>query len=446
MKQRISIALAVVLFASALFATSVALADGHRGVATPHAIALRLEPPYVTVGSTAKIIATFTPGVDVESLLVSIWLPPEVRTDPDSAWINRWREKARKGEAIVVSTAAIFPKPGRYPVGVSYWHADTHGPWVLRANTIGFYILVPGGIETVKPKEELPYRSRAPKGVQNMPGGEPLFCFPIKTKMNSASDSMVSRHPEKVGNDSIVTAFETLPSAGSKETATIVIAEGNSLVQQPEGREPVVYSAGDTIVVEWDSGDCYLNGRIYQSRRPSPPKNFPVTQLKQMYGKVPSVLDYVRTHHGDETVVWNEADRQWEKKKGVLTREVARRYMSALENGKTVDEAAAGALSTLRANSLVDSAWLSERPRPPRSQTSIIFVKWAGMWVNEILTLRPSMRLDWTQQAGMTLDTFRGFVSMLKTLERKGPVRIELRGGGVVHMWGKEAAKRSGKS
>jgi hypothetical protein len=216
MKQRISIALAVVLFASALFATSVALADGHRGVATPHAIALRLEPPYVTAGSTAKIIATFTPGVDVESLLVSIWLTPEVRTDPDSAWINRWREKARKGEAIVVSTAAIFPKPGRYPVGVSYWHADTHGPWVLRANTIGFYILVPGGIETVKPQDELPYRfDRAPKGVQNMPGGEPLFCFPIKTKMNSARDSMVSRHPEKVGKDSIVTAFETLPSAGN---------------------------------------------------------------------------------------------------------------------------------------------------------------------------------------------------------------------------------------
>lgn len=68
-----------------------------------------------------------------------------------------------------------------------------------------------------------------------------------------------------------------------KETATIVIAQGNSLLWQPEGRESLVYGPGDTIVAEWDNGDCYLNGRIDQSRVPPPPKDFPVTLVKQMY-------------------------------------------------------------------------------------------------------------------------------------------------------------------
>lgn len=56
------------------------------------------------------------------------------------------------------------------------------------------------------------------------------------------------------------------------------------------------------------------------------------------------------------------------------------------------------------------------------------------------------MSLAWPEVKPMTLDRFRDFVSVLKGLERKGPARIELRGGGVDYMWGRDAAKRRGKS
>ena len=233
MKRRIPTSLAIVLSSFALLAASVALADGHRVVAPPHAIALKLEPSYVTAGSTAKVIATFTPGVDIESLRVNIWLDPEVRTDPACPRIIEWREKARKGEAIVVSAAAMFSKPGRYLVGVSYWHAETHGPWVLRANTINFHILVPGGIETVKPEDKLPsLMKEAPDGMVDTVREGQLLHFPVGAQTGSARDSMVGKRPGGAGGDSIVTAFVTLSSAGNTLWAetTRIIATCDKLI------------------------------------------------------------------------------------------------------------------------------------------------------------------------------------------------------------------------
>ena len=153
----------------------------------------------------------------------------------------------------------------------------------------------------------------------------------------------------------------------TKQTATIVIAEGNSLLWQPEGRESVVYGAGDSVLVEWDNGTCYVNGQIFQSPRSVPPTIYSVKQLKLLYGGVPSVQEYVRSHAGDETEAWNKAYRKWEKRMGLLTREAARQYMSKLKSGKAADAAAEAAVSTLRASSLVASARVDERSRLVRA-------------------------------------------------------------------------------
>jgi len=125
----------------------------------------------------------------------------------------------------------------------------------------------------------------------------------------------------------------------TKHTAMIVIAEDNSLLWQPEGREPVVYGAGDSVLVEWDNGTCCVNGQIFQSPLPAPPTIYSVKQLKLFYGGVPSVQEYVRSHGGDETEAWNKAYRQWEKRMGLLTRAAARQYMSKLKSGKAADAA-----------------------------------------------------------------------------------------------------------
>jgi hypothetical protein len=60
--------------------------------------------------------------------------------------------------------------------------------------------------------------------------------------------------------------------------------------------------------------------------------------------------------------------------------------------------------------------------------------------------LTPSMDLGWPQPYPMTLNDFRAFVDMFRSLEHKGPITIELRGGSVLYITGPDALKRRGKS
>lgn len=247
----------------------------------------------------------------------------------------------------------------------------------------------------------------------------------------------------------VLLVFWAVPGCSSSEsrhTATIVIAEGNSLLYKRVGKnEPIIrYGAGDRVVVELENDTCYVNGKPHWPQPQLPPEMDSLDVLKRSYGRVPAVLEYVKSHRGDETEVWNEAYRSWEKQRQSLHSKVARRYMSDLRNGQTPDAAEDSALVALRASPLVASARVDERLLGP-SRIRRIQVRWAGIDDEVGLLFEPNL-LPTPPPPRMTLDGFKDFVHLLRSLERKGPVMIELRGGNLNYISGEEAVRRRSKS
>jgi hypothetical protein len=205
----------LVLFSSVFVVTGVTFADEHL-VGMPHSITVRLEPSYVNVGDSVKIIATFIPCVDVESLQVRLWLPAEFVGKENPVLIRELRSKAKKGEEIVISGRGVAPKAGLYDVQVSYLHRDPKWPRALNADVLDFPISIPGGrVPARRVEDELPYRLKeAPEGIGDKLGGGQLLHFPAGGKTSSARDSMFTKCPRVARADSITTVFVTLPSAG----------------------------------------------------------------------------------------------------------------------------------------------------------------------------------------------------------------------------------------
>ncbi|MCX5801568.1 MAG: hypothetical protein NTX17_09310 [Candidatus Eisenbacteria bacterium] len=234
-------------------------------------------------------------------------------------------------------------------------------------------------------------------------------------------------------------------STESKHSATIVIAEGNSLVYKKAGpNEPTTfYGTGSRIVVELIGDTCYVNGQAYLPQPAVPPTVYPLETLKSKYGKVPFVLEYVRGHSGDETEVWNEACREWEEQPLLLAREVVRRYASDVRSHSMTPEAAADtAVATLRASPFVVSAHEDERSRQGNLVCRMISVQWAGESDWELLLLDPHPILDWPRPKPMKLEEFKSFVHLLRSLEGKGPVTIELKGGNLNYISGPGTRER----
>jgi hypothetical protein len=209
MKQRGSaIVVATLVFCAVLGARTASCTPIWAGM--PHTVTLELEPPYVAAGSTARLVATLIPCVDVESLYVEIWLPPALRTDPDSARIGEWRQKAKKGERVVIAGEAVFREAGVYVVQVSYWHRDPRwrktGPG--RGDVINFPISIPGGMMTgQRAADKPPYQVKeAPEGVQDTLGGEPLLHFPASGKISASMPHTISLRlePDSVSVDATV--------------------------------------------------------------------------------------------------------------------------------------------------------------------------------------------------------------------------------------------------
>jgi hypothetical protein len=226
-----------------------------------------------------------------------------------------------------------------------------------------------------------------------------------------------------------------------------VIAEGNSLLfQSTEEAEPVRYGTGDLLIVEWDNDTCYVNGRIYSPLPPEAPKPHSVEALEGLYGRVPSVAEYVRSHSGDKVQLWNEAYRQWQDQCRLLVREAARQYTSAVESGKLPDAVADSVLVMLRTSPIVASARVDARSRGAAAPTRIIQVRFAGLDDEGIIMLSPHPILDVPAPRPMTVDEFKSLVQILRKLERKRPTTIELKAGSINLFSGPEALKRSGKS
>jgi hypothetical protein len=193
MRWGISLVLAVVVVPGMALTADVASAQGHY-YGTPHSIEIKFEPAYVNVGDTVKVIATFAPRVDIESVLVSVTLPLEARVDSSGGVIREWREKVRKDEAIALSGSAVFPEPGLYKVQVSYSHPDPDRRASRRVGVSDFHFVVPGGVPTARPEDDVPVRMDAARlGARGALVRRESVRSPVQTGMGPARDSIAVR-------------------------------------------------------------------------------------------------------------------------------------------------------------------------------------------------------------------------------------------------------------
>jgi len=218
MNRRISIALAVVVVSFTALATDTASAQGHHSYGMPHTITVRFEPPYVKVGDTVNVITTFVPCVDIESLYVDVWLPPEVRVDSTGGNIRGLRGRVKKDEPMVISGRAVFPKPGLYLLEVGYAHFDPRRRHERRTETRNFRFLIPGGILTPRPKDEVPiWVDRAPEGAEGASRGETASRYRVLPGKGSARDSTVGKCQGGVGGDSTPAELASPSTGGNLE-------------------------------------------------------------------------------------------------------------------------------------------------------------------------------------------------------------------------------------
>jgi len=207
--------LVLVLLSFVLICVEVAFADEHL-TGLPHSISVRLEPSYVNVGDSVKVIATFIPCVDVESLRIRLWLPGEFVSKGNTALIREFRVKAKKGERIEIAGRGVAPKAGLYDVQVSYSHPDPKWRRSIDADVVDFPIEIPGGVVTDRRAESGPpyLLKEAPDAIGDTFDVGHVLQVPASGKMSSERDSMFRRWPRIVGTDSITTSFVTLPVAG----------------------------------------------------------------------------------------------------------------------------------------------------------------------------------------------------------------------------------------
>jgi hypothetical protein len=228
-------------------------------------------------------------------------------------------------------------------------------------------------------------------------------------------------------------------SDGSQTRATITVAEGNLLVYQTWDRT-IVYKGGDTVQLEWGDGTCYVNGLIHKPHPAGPIKTYDLSLLMSMYAEVPMVKEYVKSHAGDATDVWNAACRRLDEEMQRLTTSVAREYASVLQG---TDQAAATetALNSLRASRLIASARRDDRVGVDEEMQTIV-IRWAGVPGEELLMLSRTVE-ERHPQPPMRLDGFQSFISMMRSLETSRPVRIELKCGNINYFSGDAAIARN---
>jgi len=235
--------------------------------------------------------------------------------------------------------------------------------------------------------------------------------------------------------------------AGDKHAATIVITEGNSLLYKRAGQnQPVTYyGPGDSVLVEWRNDTCYVNGRAHMP--PSPAQEIlAIEHLRSFYGKVPSVVEFVNSHAGDSTEVWNQAYREWERQIGQVTRAAFQRYSKDVLAGGSPDAAAERVVFALRLGPLVETAYVDKSRSAPNSQKRYVVVYWKGQAYSETFWLDPTAPTYAPPKRTATLGDFKTLVRALRVLEEKGPRALELRGGNTFVTTGRDAEKRSGGS
>ncbi len=162
MARRLAVILLLIPLLSLLFSESPAF-ESKISASMPHTISLRLEPDSVSVDAMVKIVLTFVPCVDVDSLSLRFSLPRQQGAQAKGPLKQEWQGNAKKGQEINLSGLAVFHRAGRYSVHVFYQHPDPEGGTNPRWDTKVFPIVVPGGIDTASTRSRLPIRGEVPR-------------------------------------------------------------------------------------------------------------------------------------------------------------------------------------------------------------------------------------------------------------------------------------------
>jgi hypothetical protein len=153
------------------------------------------------------------------------------------------------------------------------------------------------------------------------------------------------------------------------------------------------------------------------------------------------VKEFVENHPGDAVDVWNAAYRLWEEEMGRLTTSAAREYASVLRRTDQAPTATEAALRLLRTSALVASV-RRDGQGSVDDETQMIMLRWAGLPSEELLMLSRTVK-ERHAQPPMRLGGFQSFLSMMRSLETRRPVRIELKCGNINYFSGDAAIRKN---
>jgi hypothetical protein len=175
--------------------------------------------------------------------------------------------------------------------------------------------------------------------------------------------------------------------AGTAED-TIQLGANKRLVVQI-GSDRAEYGPGDRIILRWIDGRVYVDSRQIRPRPDSgTPNVLPVERLKEMYGSVPLISQYVRDHRSEdsEKEVWNAASRLFASRLDDIWCDAGQRYRSLVQGDATLDRpaiapdsaAALIARSLLQKTDVVSSVSVV-KPPVRDSLDGFLVVVWKGL-------------------------------------------------------------------
>ena len=160
------------------------------------------------------------------------------------------------------------------------------------------------------------------------------------------------------------------------------------------------YGSGDTIEIRWVDGIAFVGDQQIHPL-PRTDKNHPVHVLKEMYGRVPLVQQFVERHAGEglEEQVWNQAAEIWAARIQAAVREAGAYYSLLVTDNGNADKnlvhpdsaAVLVALALCNETDLVATAIGYGPPnRDDRDNSGYLYVKWKGRELQpEIVQLEP---------------------------------------------------------
>lgn len=164
-----------------------------------------------------------------------------------------------------------------------------------------------------------------------------------------------------------------------------ILRPGQGVLYESWDRIPHEFGPGDTVTVHWAANVLTVNGFVHRPHAPPPP--WKVERLRQLYGDVPFIRDYVAIATGDSVARWNEASRELEVLHRELYEDTIDVYRSSLGSQGSVEQATRAAAHWLGQSAHVDSVTIPPARQLPQSTASpfdtccggpMIMVYWKG--------------------------------------------------------------------